>query len=81
MRKRSVPEPEEPTPGAADEAAEEGTAAAVPEGEETPVFTNRAERRAHGRGKTPPPDARKGHFPSNRGAVQQPRQWGNRRSG
>jgi hypothetical protein len=74
MPKRSVPEPEEPTPEAAVEEP-------APEGDEAPAFANRAERRAHGRGKTPPPDARKGHFPSNRGSVQQPRQWGNRRSG
>ena len=61
----------EPDP-AADEAAEE----------ETPVFTNRAERRAKGKKSgTPAQVFAKGQSPAGRGAVQSPRQYGNRRSG
>jgi hypothetical protein len=81
MPKRRVPEPEEPAAEAASEAAPEATAEAVPDEEAAPVFANRAERRAHGRGKAQPPAGRKGHVPVTRGSVPQPRQWGNRRSG
>ncbi len=50
--------------------------------EETPVFTNRAERRAKGKKSgTPAQVFAKGQAPAGRGAVQSPRQYGNRRSG
>jgi hypothetical protein len=48
--------------------------------EEEPVFTNRAERRAKGK-TTKPAVFAKGKQPVGRGAVQSPRQYGNRRSG
>jgi hypothetical protein len=44
------------------------------------VFTNRAERRAKGK-TTKPAVFAKGKQPIGRGAVQSPRQYGNRRSG
>jgi hypothetical protein len=47
------------------------------------VFENRAARRAKARSKghNDAPPAGKGHIGTGRGAVQGPRQWGNRRSG
>jgi hypothetical protein len=48
--------------------------------EEEPTFTNRAERRAKGKA-TKPAVFAKGKQPIGRGAVQSPRQYGNRRSG
>jgi hypothetical protein len=51
------------------------------EADEAPVFTNRAARRAKGKGATPPPSSAKGAHLGGRGSVQGPRQWGNRRSG
>jgi hypothetical protein len=50
--------------------------------EETPVPANRAERRAKGKKSgTPAQVFAKGQAPAGRGAVQSPRQYGNRRSG
>jgi hypothetical protein len=48
--------------------------------EEEPTFANRAERRAKGKA-TKPAVFAKGQQPVGRGAVQSPRQYGNRRSG
>lgn len=48
--------------------------------EEAPVYANRAERRAKGKA-TKPAVFEKGKQPLGRGAVQSPRQYGNRRSG
>lgn len=49
---------------------------------EEPQFANRAERRAHGKTKgTPQHTESRGQQFARRGAVQQPRQYGNRRSG
>jgi hypothetical protein len=64
-------EPEIPVEG--DEA---GADAAEPE-----VFANRAERRAHGKGRSTPPPASKGKQVGGRSAVTNPRQYGTRRSG
>jgi hypothetical protein len=47
---------------------------------ETEEFTNRAARRAKGKA-TKPQVFTKGQAPVGRGAVQSPRQYGNRRSG
>jgi hypothetical protein len=66
-------EPDASEPSAAEEAAE--TAA-----EEPAAFTNRAARRAKGKTSKPAIFA-KGQQPVGRGAVQSPRQYGNRRSG
>ena len=49
--------------------------------EETEVFTNRAARRAKGKGASKPEVFSKGQRPVGRGSVQSPRQYGNRRSG
>jgi hypothetical protein len=57
---------------AADESAET---------EAAPEFTNRAARRARGKGASQPPPAGKGPHLGSRGTVQGPRQYGNRRSG
>lgn len=46
-----------------------------------PEFTNRAARRAKGKASAKPQVFAKGQAPAGRGAVQSPRQYGNRRSG
>ncbi|GIJ46918.1 hypothetical protein Val02_38040 [Virgisporangium aliadipatigenens] len=50
---------------------------------EEPQFANRAERRAHGKAKGAQQhtESRAGQHFARRGNVQQPRQYGNRRSG
>jgi hypothetical protein len=48
---------------------------------ETEVFANRAARRAKGKSSAKPEILGKGQRPVGRGAVQSPRQYGNRRSG
>jgi hypothetical protein len=63
-------EPDVSEPAAADE----------PTAEEPEAFTNRAARRAKGKGGKPAIFA-KGQQPVGRGSVQSPRQYGNRRSG
>jgi hypothetical protein len=87
MPKRSAPKPEDTTPedpmpepaeAAAAEAAEPATEEPATD---EPVFANRAERRAHGKGKPAQPPAQKGHYPHGQGSRQGPRMWGNRRSG
>jgi len=70
----TTPEPEPP------EAVSEETEAET-ETEAGEVFENRAARRARGKGRQAAPPAGKGHLNAGRGAVQGPRQWGNRRSG
>lgn len=66
-------EPAEPVEAAPDE----------PAAEEEPVFANRAERRAHARGKgaQQPKAAGKIEAHGRHGPVQAPRSWANRRSG
>lgn len=68
--------------GPADESAGVDPEAAE-ESEESAGFTNRAARRAKGKGtaQAHPQTFEKGQHPGGRGAVQGPRQWGNRRSG
>jgi hypothetical protein len=66
-------------PGAS---ADESNPAAEPETEQEPeVFENRAARRAKGKSSAKPETFTKGQSPAGRGAVQSPRQYGNRRSG
>jgi hypothetical protein len=48
---------------------------------EAEVFVNRAARRAKGKTSASPEVFNKGQRPVGRGAVQSPRQYGNRRSG
>jgi hypothetical protein len=55
--------------------------AGEPEAEQPEVFANRAARRAKGKSGTKPEVFSKGQPPVGRGAVQSPRQYGNRRSG
>ena len=52
-----------------------------PAAEEPEVFTNRAARRGKGKSAASPEVFAKGRPPAGRGAVQSPRQYGNRRSG
>jgi hypothetical protein len=52
-----------------------------PEAAQPEVFANRAARRAKGKSGTKPEVFSKGQPPVGRGAVQSPRQYGNRRSG
>jgi hypothetical protein len=52
-----------------------------PEAQQPEVFTNRAARRAKGKSGSKPETFSKGQRPVGRGAVQSPRQYGNRRSG
>ena len=55
--------------------------ASEPEAEQPEEFTNRAARRAKGKAGAKPEVFSKGQRPVGRGAVQTPRQYGNRRSG
>ena len=57
------------------------TPAEEPEAEAAEEFTNRAARRAKGKSGARPEVFAKGRPPAGRGAVQSPRQYGNRRSG
>jgi hypothetical protein len=52
-----------------------------PEAEQPEAFENRAARRAKGKSAAKPEVFSKGQRPVGRGAVQTPRQYGNRRSG
>jgi hypothetical protein len=63
-----------------DATAEEPTAEQS-EAAEPEVFANRAARRAKGKTTAKPEVFSKGQQPVGRGAVQNPRQYGNRRSG
>jgi hypothetical protein len=69
---------EENGPAQDDEAAQDE--AAQDEAAE-PEFVNRAARRAKGKVSAKPEVFAKGQRPVGRGAVQSPRQYGNRRSG
>jgi hypothetical protein len=61
--------------------ADAGAPEDEPEAEQEPeVFANRAARRAKSKGPKPEIIA-KGQSPVGRGAVQNPRQYGNRRTG
>jgi hypothetical protein len=59
----------------------EPTADDTSDEQEPEEFTNRAARRAKGKSSVPPPVSAKGRPPAGRGTVQNPRQYGNRRSG
>jgi hypothetical protein len=61
--------------------ADSDPTAEEPEAEQPEVFTNRAARRAKGKSGVKPEAFAKGQRPVGRGAVQSPRQYGNRRSG
>ncbi|MFC0527328.1 hypothetical protein [Phytohabitans kaempferiae] len=68
--------------GEPDEASDAQSTPADDAASDVPVFANRAERRAKGKGKSsaqPPPG--KGQYPGGRGSFQAQRQWGNRRTG
>ena len=78
-----MPDTATPSNGEPDEASDAESAHTDGATPDVPVFANRAERRAKGKGKgsaRSQPSA-KGQYPGGRGSVQQPRQWGNRRSG
>jgi hypothetical protein len=79
-----MPEAAKPPTDEPDE-PDESENAKTEEGEaEQPVFANRAERRAKGKGKASPhaqSQGKGGHYPGGRGSVQSPRQYGNRRTG
>jgi hypothetical protein len=66
------------TPADEPEATETAAETGEPEAE---VFVNRAARRAKGKSGAKPEVFAKGQHPVGRGAVQSPRQYGNRRSG
>jgi len=60
----------------------DSTATPAEDNDEPEVFANRAERRAKGKKATQHAEVfAKGQRPVGRGAVQSPRQYGNRRSG
>jgi hypothetical protein len=62
--------------------AEDVDTPAETEADEPVVYANRAARRAKGKKAAAHPQTHgNGQRPSGRGAVQGPRQWGNRRSG
>jgi hypothetical protein len=61
--------------------ADEQPVGEQPEAEQPEEFANRAARRAKGKKSTHPEVFGKGQRPVGRGAVQSPRQYGNRRSG
>ncbi|GAA4461682.1 hypothetical protein [Phytohabitans houttuyneae] len=77
--------PDTPTPpsGEPDEASDERSAQAEDGAPDVPVFANRAERRAKGKGKQSAQSQPhgKGQSSGGRGPVQGQRQWSNRRSG
>jgi hypothetical protein len=76
------PQPAQDVP-AQDVPAEDGDTSATAESEtdEPVVYANRAARRAKGKGASQSQPPGKGQRLDGRGAVQGPRQWGNRRSG
>ncbi|HLL65281.1 MAG TPA: hypothetical protein VK453_05985 [Micromonosporaceae bacterium] len=83
-----MPDPSTPQESRAGSAQSSDTEPPVPgddadtaEQSETEVFTNRAARRARGKGSAQPPTSGKGKQISGQGAVQSPRQYGTRRSG
>ncbi|MGN9911091.1 hypothetical protein ACTMTJ_26390 [Phytohabitans sp. LJ34] len=72
-----MPETATPPDGEPDEASGAGE-----ETPDVPVFANRAERRAKGKGKSAQPQSqRQGGYPGGRDSVQSQRRWGNRRTG
>jgi hypothetical protein len=74
-------EPAEAEP--AEPAEAEPSGQEEPAGQEEPVFANRAERRAHARGKGAQQPKATGKIEAHgrRGPAQSPRSWANRRSG
>jgi hypothetical protein len=73
-----------PESSAASDATADGPDAAETEAAEAPEveeFTNRAARRAKGKGSSTPGVAANGKRPIGRNGVQSPRQYGTRRSG
>ena len=73
-----MPETSAASSSPADDDAPAGETGAEPEAE---AFPNRAARRAKGKSTSNPEVFSKGQRPVGRGAVQSPRQYGNRRSG
>ena len=78
-----MPDTTTPPTGEADDASDDRSAPADDAAPDIPVFANRAERRAKGKGKSSaqsqPPG--KGQYPGGRGPVLGQRQWSNRRTG
>jgi hypothetical protein len=78
----SMPDTAKSPNGEPEEASDAQSTPAEDAASDVPVFANRAERRARGKGKSSPqPPQGKGHYAGGRGSVQAQRQWGNRRSG
>jgi hypothetical protein len=75
-----MPDPGTPQDAGADP-GDPSAAAESSETEEPAGYANRAARRARGKGAAQPQPQDKGSHFGRRGAVQGPRQWGNRRSG
>ncbi|GAA4671798.1 hypothetical protein [Phytohabitans rumicis] len=78
-----MPDTATPPNGEPDEATDDQSAPADDAAPDVPVFANRAERRAKGKGKSSAQAQLpgKGTYPGGRGSVQAQRQWGNRRTG
>jgi hypothetical protein len=78
-----MPDAATPSTGEPEEVSQEESTPTDDAAPDVPVFANRAERRARGRGKPAVQSERqgKGPHPGGRGSVQTPRQWGNRRTG
>ncbi len=78
-----MPDTATPPNGEPDEASDDRSTPADEAAPDAPVFANRAERRAKGKGKSSaqPQPPGKGQYPGGRGSVQSQRQWGNRRTG
>lgn len=78
-----MPDNATPPNGEPDAASEDQAAPVDDAAPDVPVFANRAERRAKGKGRSStqsqPPG--KGQYPGGRPSVQTQRQWGNRRTG
>jgi hypothetical protein len=84
FREASMPDTATPPNGEPDEVSDDQSAPADEAAPDVPVFANRAERRAKGKGKSsalPQPPGKGGQFPGGRGTVQSQRQYGNRRTG
>jgi len=77
-----MPDTTPPPNGEPDEASDAQSTPAEDAEPDAPVFANRAERRAKGKGKSAQPQSPgKGQYPGSRGSVQTQRQYGNRRTG
>lgn len=78
-----MPDTAKPPSGEPDETLDDQSTPADDAAADVPVFANRAERRAKGKGKqsAQPQSPGKGGYPGGRGSVQGQRRWGNRRTG